>query len=281
MQASPAWRSLGGNAVKALLYIASFESPRTTPNGSIYMSWRHLGEGIGRDRKTAGAAIEELIAHGFLRETEKGHFDAKSGPASKYRMTWRAWPGRMGPTDDWKDWTPPNSDGTKKRTRTGVETGPASPETETTGPIITPVDEPKPQKPVQGVGPFSTPKTVTTGEPVSDPAEYPETCHEIAAGVFPDCDGKPQSMTSDAWMLAQRRAAKNPPTVDPDIVRDRVREYLGRHGRGAQSTLAKSAGVPGGSLSRFLHQDAGLPDRHCSALIKIIMAAGPRGRVAA
>lgn len=120
MQGSEAWHHLSGTAVKALLHIASFISPLSTPNGSIFMSHRALAEWLNCDKKTAGKVLRQLVDHGFLRETEKGYFEVKGGPATSYRLTWVPWPGMMGATNEWRKWHPQEEfNGAKKSPRTG------------------------------------------------------------------------------------------------------------------------------------------------------------------
>lgn len=74
--------------------------------------------------------------------------------------------------------------------------------------------------------------------------------------------GRPKSVTGDRWMLAGIRAAHNPAGPDPAALRQRVTDYIQKHGVGSQTRLATSAGLLGGTLSKFLNGHIDLPNRH-------------------
>lgn len=124
----------------------------------------------------------------------------------------------------------------------------------------------------------STHITIPQGRASDVRSEHPSIYPETAAGDFSDEPQRPQSMTEDAWILAGRRAAKNPATADVDFVRAKAVEYIGRAGRGSQSELADATGIPGGTLSKFLHRGGPLSDAYCSKLVRSVVAAGEHGR---
>jgi hypothetical protein len=98
MMTSDAWRALSGGAVKVLLHLASIENG--TNNGAIGLSVRDAGEATGLARSVAARALAELTDSGFIIPTSLGAFSVKTKVASTWRLTWLAWPGRMGPTND-------------------------------------------------------------------------------------------------------------------------------------------------------------------------------------
>jgi hypothetical protein len=106
---SPAWVDLSGNAVKLLVYLASFE--KGTNNGELFMSERMAADGIGVAKRTAHRLFDELEDHGFIRPTAKGYFSVKRGRATQWRLTWQSWPSASkGPTNEWRDWKPQEQD---------------------------------------------------------------------------------------------------------------------------------------------------------------------------
>ena len=123
---SPAWHDLTGNAVKALVYLATWENGSN--NGELYMSERLLAEGIGVCKRTAHAIFDELEDHGFIVPTAKGYFSVKRGPATSWRLTWVGCSLTAGrPTNDFRAWRPGNEENTRaqKIAATGVKTAPA------------------------------------------------------------------------------------------------------------------------------------------------------------
>ena len=182
MMASEAWRALSGNAVKLLVYVASYEGP-TQPNGSIYCSARHGAAGIGVNKRTALKAFQELQEKGFLRSTAKGHFLVKGGPATAWRLTWLAWPGVMSATKDYENWTPEkNKTRVQKLSAVGVKNAPLCDELATAGAENTPIERSSPQNSVKAIGVKSAPHSIAMQGGFSGAAPAPEFPPEIHAG---------------------------------------------------------------------------------------------------
>ena len=243
MQNSEAWEHLGGNAVKALLHIAKFEK-KSSPNGSLFMSWSALAAGTGKSRRTAGAAIAELIEKGFLAETEKGHFQVKGGPASSYRLTWRPVPGVMGATNEWRDWKPVETKhGCKNDTRTGAKTAPTLETLPATGAKSDPVNLETPHVSVEPTGSIIAPHTIATGE-----------------GFEPG-----QSTARKQANSSGRQFFEFVDDDDADTLRSALCDVLLSAPVGTQSRIAERAGIPAGTLSKFI-AGRGLPLHHFPAL---------------
>ncbi len=101
---SRAWQAASGNAIKLLIAVMRLNNGEN--NGSLFMSVRTGAAETGLSTKTVTKAFAELEDLGFLASTERGHFARKGGPATRWRLTWVAWPGHCGPTNDWEKWTP-------------------------------------------------------------------------------------------------------------------------------------------------------------------------------
>ncbi|MBR0551742.1 hypothetical protein [Stakelama marina] len=247
MQNSEAWQHLGGFAVKALLHIASFEK-KSSPNGSLFMSWSALATGIGVSRRTAGAALAELIDKGFLAEMEKGHFHVKGGPATSYRLTWRPVPGAMGPTDDWRKWKPVETNrGCKNDTRAGAKSAPTLETNAATGAESEPAIVETPHVSVRPTGAETTPHTMPLGVAKHGAESAQRKQANSASGV--SADG------SDPDSIALRRS---------------LASLLERSPVGTQSRIAERANIPGGTLSKFI---AGRPlARHHFVALSIELA---------
>lgn len=115
---SDAWRNCSGNAVKLLIFIATFDFGDN--NGRINMSERRAAEGIRVDRKTVRKLLRELQDKGFIACTSGGSFNAKRSPAAEWRLTWRSWPDRsQGPTHEYRRWQPTKNLGGKNSRITG------------------------------------------------------------------------------------------------------------------------------------------------------------------
>ena len=101
LTSSPAWFDLSGNAVKLLIYIATFDNGAN--NGELFMSERHAAEGINVTKKTVHRLFVELQDNGFIAQTAAGSFKAKRSPAAQWRLTFKPWPAASkGPTNEWR-----------------------------------------------------------------------------------------------------------------------------------------------------------------------------------
>jgi hypothetical protein len=102
---SPAYRALSPNG-RALLWelIGLYNGYN---NGRIFLSVRDAAPLMGiADPCTAGEAFRELVAHGFIRNTEKGSFTLKARHASAWRLTLLPVHDQLGPTNDFRGWRP-------------------------------------------------------------------------------------------------------------------------------------------------------------------------------
>ena len=84
---SPAWRSLSLAARAAFIEIAQRYAPGR--NGRLAMSARMLAEALPISRATAGRALKELAARGFIEVVRLGGFNMKAGEgrATEWRLT--------------------------------------------------------------------------------------------------------------------------------------------------------------------------------------------------
>ncbi len=226
----PAWRDLSGNAIKLL--VALMRLDKGGDNGALFMSVRDAAAAIGVTTNTASKLFRELEEHGFISATQRGHFKVKTRLATTWRLTWIGAPGRT-PSRDFDRWQPP-ADGNKSRSQKLRATVPiitsVAGNEPTTVPIITTVPTETSQ--------VSNPPTVSkTGTQVvchrqgAEPVEFPPRKQANSAG------GVSNGVVSDDLLAA---------------VRDQVHQHLANAGVGAQTRLAEAAGIPGGTLSKFV-----------------------------
>jgi DNA-binding transcriptional MocR family regulator len=103
MLKSDAWRSLNGSAIKVLLELHTrFHGAN---NGEMFISLKEAANNLKMGKATVHAAFAELEAKGFIVTNSKGTFT--KGDASTFRLTFKPVKGKMGPTDEWKDWRAP------------------------------------------------------------------------------------------------------------------------------------------------------------------------------
>jgi hypothetical protein len=169
---SPAWKDLSGNAVKLLVYLASFETG--TNNGDLFMSERMAADGIGVSKRTAHRLFDELEEHGFIRATAKGYFSIKRGPATQWRLTWQSWPAAsQGPTNEWRAWKPAEQIARVQRIpRTGDKSAPTATVHRAMGAISTPVS----RQIAESAGARSDPHTIAIGGGRSCQADGAQEC---------------------------------------------------------------------------------------------------------
>lgn len=156
MTSSPAWLDLSGNAVKLLVYLATYDNG--TNNGLIFLSERLAAEGIGLSKRTAGKLFDELEAHGFIAPTAKGYFTLKRGPATQWRLTWLPWANKA-PTNEWRAWQPEEKSRAQLLHDMGEEIAPVTTVHRTTGEEIAPVEA----IPTNPMGAISDPHKVAIG----------------------------------------------------------------------------------------------------------------------
>ena len=160
---SPAWRALSGNAMKLLVYVASFENGRN--NGELFMSERLAAEGTGISKKTIHKLFLELQEKGFLVCTAKGSFHAKQSLAAQWRLTWKAWPAHsQAPTNEWRQWKPKENPREKFLPATGVISSQGESEPASTGVKTTPEPQSEPQKSAKPDWEETTPHIIASGK---------------------------------------------------------------------------------------------------------------------
>jgi hypothetical protein len=109
MLRSPAWRSLGGSALKVLLELHTrFHGAN---NGDLSLGLDEAAKTLSIGKATAKAAFDELVEKGFLLLIKKGTFARRH--ASTYALTFK--PIATNPrTDNWRVWIGPEK---KPKTR--------------------------------------------------------------------------------------------------------------------------------------------------------------------
>ena len=159
LTASEAWRDLSGNAVKLLIYIATFDNGSN--NGELFMSERHAADGIHVSKKTAHRLLAELQEKGFLAQTAPGSFKTKRSPAAQWRLTFKPWPSRSkGPTNEWRNWRASKKSGGEFLPTTGVVFSQSAPNKDSAGVDITPAPNAESQFSAKRILAKSTPQII-------------------------------------------------------------------------------------------------------------------------
>lgn len=239
-------------------------------NGHIGVSARQLAEAVGSNNHKANAeALQQAIDRGLLVCTAR--YPNGMRKAREYRLPWVSTgksPNFEPATHDYLHWSPADERG-KKHKRSFRS--PVS---------ITETDALR--RPKQGkertVSMTETGKAENDHSPVSMTAtpillpypRQPSDDDEKAGGAI----SRPQSVTQDRWLLAQRRAAAEPSTPDVEFVRTLTTAFLSGNIRGSQSALARLAGVPDSTFSKFLHHGGPLAPKHRGNLVSVIVRTG-------
>jgi hypothetical protein len=186
----PAWQALSGNAVKLLIYLATWEDGSN--NGDLFMSERMAAAGIGVSKRTAGKLFDELEAHGFIRAVEKGYFSVKRGPATRWRLTWLSWPAASKPpSHEYREWKPTEQNRrAQKLHATGAEIAPMETAHRSTEAITSPMKGGDPQKCVKPTGAIIAPHSVATEEGEAGVDIRGQNDPEIAVGPIAAIDGR-------------------------------------------------------------------------------------------
>ena len=110
MMKSPAWRHLEGDSIKLLLDIMGRTKHDGSNNGEVSYSTREAAALLGSTKNTAAKRFQQLVAHGFLAEVQKGAFSVKHRVATTWRLTLlpTVENGKLVPaTRDYQRWRPP------------------------------------------------------------------------------------------------------------------------------------------------------------------------------
>ncbi len=111
MAKSPAFRSLGGAALKIWIELRSRYNGSN--NGMLSLSLRDAAALLGMSQTTAKRGFDELIEKGFVVRRLRGQWYGRK--AAEYIVTDRSYQGRP-PTRDWQSWRRKNKTSVPKQT---------------------------------------------------------------------------------------------------------------------------------------------------------------------
>ena len=228
---SPAWSDLSGNAIKLLIALQRLDYGDN--NGNLYFSARKASLETGLARNTVMKGFLELENHGFIGAMDRGYFQVKGGPATRWRITFRSAPfSNLPATNEWQQWKPLNDVSRAQiRTELGSQIEPNKGNTSETSVKIAPTSTETPLVSVELSGSKSAPQL---------------HCHSGEANAVDSATQKHANNRPD-------RTAGLPIGNDAlTQVRDQVKTYLSNASAGTQSRLAADSDIPGGTLSKFL-----------------------------
>lgn len=231
-----AWRGLSGSAVKVLLAMGLFENGDN--NGEIFFSDRTGAELTGMSRHTVRRGLNELMETGFVYCSERGGFSRKIRHAATYGFTWLAGPKgseHRAPSHAYKKWKRGENPRAQILPATGLVSNFDLETPSPTGPISGPIELEKP--------------LVSTNPHLAE--TRPQT---VSQGI-----GLTEGETD------QRKQANPISGAFPRSLRDRLADHLNNAEPGEQSRLARTLGIPGGTLSKFIN-GRGLPPHHAERL---------------
>lgn len=247
-------------------------------NGTIAASARDIADMIGSHNNPANArSMRRAIGRGLL-VCERVYPKAQRR-ANEYRLPWAATgkhPNFQPATHDYRAWSPADErDETKRQSFKSpvpdIDTGLCRISTQARKQPVQDTDTGGWKLPYSPVSDFDTHIEIP-----SPPHSFPNRGNSGGPSFI-----KPQSMTDDAWLLAQRRAANNPAMPDSDHVKALAIDWLSRAGRGGQSQLTRALGVPPSTLSKFLTKGAPLPERYRMGAVAWLVASGAKRAKAA
>jgi len=100
---SAAWKHLRPGA--GFVFIEIKKRYNGGNNGNIPLSHREAAAVAHCGKGTAHRLLAELIAHGFIKQANKGHYGNRH--ATTWILTCEVYQGRC-PSNEWKDWKPEN-----------------------------------------------------------------------------------------------------------------------------------------------------------------------------
>ncbi|WP_422343176.1 hypothetical protein [Parasphingorhabdus sp.] len=223
-----AWRNLSGNAVKVLIALVMLDDGER--NGKIFLSARDAALATGLSKNTASRCLTELDDHGFIKAVARGHFKVKGGPATVWRYTWQPAPGckPANPTRDFEKWAP---NGNKTRYQNLTSAVPNIAQGVETDPNAVPNFD-----------------TETSGNP-----------HVSVKDTVPKTGTQLNYHTQGKAGTARQEETETSP------LREILIELIKQSPIGTQSKLAEEAGIPKGTMSKFVN-GAGLALHHQTAL---------------
>ena len=241
-----AWREASGSAVKVMLAMMLFDNGEN--NGAIYFSDRVGAEMTGLSRNTVWKALRQLQELGFAYCTERGGFSRKTRHAACYGLTWLAGPrgtDHRAPSHAYERWQPVDGN---TRSQNLTATGPVSNDCVET-PTLTGAD----------IGPVEMEKPVVSAK-VDLSGIGPQTVYQGDRSERLETDQRKQAIPTSGRVSS---------------LRDLVKIRLLTAEPGEQSRMATAAGIPGGTLSKFIG-GRNLPDRYVEPLAAMLEAHGPR-----
>ena len=235
-----AWLALSGNSVKVLIALARFDDGGS--NGELYFSERTGAKATGLSRNTVKRCLAELIEKGFIAQTKPGAFNRNNLLAATYRLTWVAAPGckPSAPTRDFEKWKHGNSQA-QNLTPSGSNSDTC---------METPAES----------GSIPDTANTETSHVSSFPggSKYgPQVVYQEEGSAEPETSGRKQANPKSGAQLAE--------------LRQRLMDRLQSNEPGEQTRLAEAAGIPGGTLSKFIN-GKNLPAQYRAVLARAIAA---------
>jgi hypothetical protein len=242
------------------------------------------------DLRTALSAFDELERLGFIEMTADAHFAVKAGDGSRarcWRLTWLAVPSKSKPaTHDYQTAQPTDKRGRKRmaRGRKALDTF-----TRKQMPVVESATRSGPSvwKNATTIGNTAPEGATVVRESATLEVETP------LVSVDRRCSGIHHTYSLPAIEAADRefegwKQAENPGGVSNDGIDDealrhlrhRLTTHLAKASPGTQSRLAQAAGIPGGTLSKFIG-GRGLSAHHFVNLQLQLRRCGAIDRVAA
>lgn len=246
-----AYRALGLGARALLVDLVMLENGKN--NGLLYLSVRDAAALLGvSDHRVAGKALDELEAMGFIAMTGDAHFSVKAGDGSRarcWRLTWLSVPGKsLGPTNEYLERTPDGKQA-QARAQRGCEALKRRQRKQNAVENFPPrwADRVEKLPPTalkkRGNAPVSVEESTTGNARKSDVSADFRWCEKLPTYSLP-------ATTADPVAPLQGMKGTGGNALDP--LREHVAGYIARSPVGTQTALAKAAGIPGGSLSKFL-----------------------------
>ncbi len=228
-------------------------------NGSIALPARDIGEALTKSHAQNLEAVDELIEHGLVALAKD--YPKVQRMAREYRLTFISSGTDRHPepaTNDYLSWEREKSP--VRTVRTARPFPVRTSRTDAENPVRTSRTD-HAETPDFAPDPVRTVRTHLVSH-TCDVDRSSSNLEENSGGRFFAEPIKPQSMTTERWEMALRRAAENPAAPDAEELRPRVAEIIKRIGRGTQRRIAQASGVSEPALSKFLKGTSDLSGFH-------------------